>query len=135
MTELLHPLPSSFSHPPDSTTYQPYFPTYLTSDCTKTPTSAVALEPTTTAMATNPEDYNASKHLAFEMPEVIMMEDIGYAKDVGVSPVAVSKPFQLFSKDAVEQMRREVFDVRENHPEHTFKSNIAACQVRGYAPK
>lgn len=81
------------------------------------------------------EEFEASKHLTFEMPEVVMMEDIGYAKDAGVSPVAVSKPFQLFSPEAVQQMRREVFDVRDNHPEHTYQSNIAPCQLRGYAPK
>jgi hypothetical protein len=81
------------------------------------------------------EDFEASKHLAFEMPEVVMMEDIGFAKDAGVSPVAVSKPFQLFSHEAVQQMRREVLDVRDNHPENVFSSNIAPCQLRGYAPK
>ena len=81
------------------------------------------------------EDFDAARHLTFEEPEVVMMEDIGYPKDIGVSPVAVSKPFQLFSESAVRQMRREIFDVRKNHPEHVFESNIAPCQVRGYAPK
>ena len=25
--------------------------------------------------------------------------------------------------------------MRDNHPEHVYESNIAVCQVRGYAPK
>jgi len=120
MTDVLYPMSSSFSLPLDGPAYEPNL------------TSASSWGSSST---THIEDFDASKHLTFEMPEVVMMEDLGYAKDVGVSPVAVSKPFQLFSQDAVMQMRREVFDVRDNHPEHVFQSNIAPCQVRGYVPK
>jgi hypothetical protein len=121
MAEVAYPLPSSFSLPLDGPTYEPD---------PSLPVSA----PNSSTVAVK-EDFDASKHLTFEMPEVVMMEDLGYTKDAGVSPVAVSKPFQLFSHEAVMQMRQEVFDVRDNHPEHVFKSNIAVCQVRGYAPK
>lgn len=63
-----------------------------------------------------------------------MMKDIGYAEDTGISPVAVSQPFQLFSKDAVEQMRAEILS--PHMPEaHAFRSNLAANQLRGYSPK
>ena len=117
MTDVLHP--PSVAHPFDGPSYHP-------SDTTSTPKHHDI-----TAI----ESFQASRHLNFEMPEVVMMEDIGYAKDAGVSPVAVSKPFQLFSHAAVQHMRREIFDVRQNHPEHVYQSNIAPCQVRGYAPK
>jgi hypothetical protein len=81
------------------------------------------------------ERFNPKKHLAFTPPEeIIRMRDIGYPEDAGVSPVAVSQPFRLFSKEAVEQMRAEVFNptVMENC---VFRSNIAACQIRGYCPQ
>lgn len=62
------------------------------------------------------------------------MEELGYSKDRGVSPIAVSQPFQLFTEEAVHEMRREIFkpEVLENCK---YSSNIAACQLRGYAPK
>lgn len=119
MTDVLHPLSSSMALPLDGPRYEPDF---ATSSSSKQTMASI-------------EDFDASKHLTFEMPEVIMMEELGYAKDAGVSPVAVSKPFQLFSHEAVQQMRREVFDVRDNHPQHVYQSNIAPCQVRGYSPK
>ncbi|KIW01638.1 hypothetical protein, variant [Verruconis gallopava] len=119
MTEVLNPFQSSMLMALDNTTCQADL---------STPSSFKT-------KMTVKEDFDASKHLIFEMPEVVMMEDIGYSKDVGISPVAVSKPFQLFSHDAVMQMRREVFDVRDNHPENMFQSNIAPCQLRGYVPK
>jgi hypothetical protein len=80
-------------------------------------------------------DFDPKKHLAYTPPsQIIQMSDIGYPEDVGVSPVAVSQPFQLFSKEAIQQMRAEIFkpEVLENCG---FSSNIAACQLRGYAPK
>ena len=78
--------------------------------------------------------FEANKHLAFEPPpEVISMKEIGL-EDVGISPLAVSQPFQLFSKDAVRAMRSEIFkaEVMDNCK---FSSSIAACQLRGYSPK
>ncbi|KAF2142075.1 uncharacterized protein K452DRAFT_287279 [Aplosporella prunicola CBS 121167] len=80
-------------------------------------------------------EFCPSKHLAFKKPpETMSMEDIGYSKNRGVSPIAVSQPFQLFSEEAVHEMRREIFkpEVMENCK---YSSTIAACQLRGYAPK
>jgi len=46
--------------------------------------------------------FNPRVHLAYEAPKHIhTMEDIGYSATSGVSPVAVSEPFRLFSEDAV----------------------------------
>jgi hypothetical protein len=118
MAEVLPSLTSTHTALLDGPVYEP--------DLTAAPPAKTAPEKV---------NYNSTKHLAFEMPEVITMEEFGFAKDLGVSPVAASKPFQLFTAEAVEQMRQEVFDVRDNHPEHVFKSNIAACQLRGYVPK
>ena len=80
-------------------------------------------------------EFKPSKHLGYKDPEKIWtMEEIGYSKDRGVSPIAVSQPFQLFTEEAVHEMRREIFkpEVMENCK---YSSNIAACQLRGYAPK
>ncbi|QDS67647.1 hypothetical protein FKW77_004659 [Venturia effusa] len=82
-----------------------------------------------------PQDFDPSKHLTFTPPEqVIMMTDLGYSADMGVSPVAVSQPFKLFSNEAIQQMRSEILlpDVMKHCG---YQSNIAASQVRGYAPK
>ncbi|KAH7077169.1 hypothetical protein FB567DRAFT_143709 [Paraphoma chrysanthemicola] len=79
--------------------------------------------------------FDPKKHLAFEEPsKIIMMEDIGYAEDVGVSPVAVTHPFQLFSPEAIKIMRSEI-DKPEVRADHTYASNIANAQLRGYAVK
>ncbi|KAF2650252.1 hypothetical protein K491DRAFT_697472 [Lophiostoma macrostomum CBS 122681] len=79
--------------------------------------------------------FEPKKHLDYAAPpQVIMMKDIGFAEDVGVSPVAVSQPFQLFSREAVQQMRAEIFQP-EVMANCSYSSNLAACQLRGYAPK
>lgn len=93
------------------------------------------IQNTTTKSSEGPQVFDAKKHLAYKAPSSILkMTDIGYPEDIGISPVAVSQPFPLFSKEAVEQMRAEFLDpeVMENFK---FKSNIAACQLRGYATK
>nr|POE63485.1 hypothetical protein CFP56_04388 [Quercus suber] len=79
--------------------------------------------------------FDPKEHLAFEPPsQVVMMKDIGYSETAGVSPVAVSQPFRLFSTKAIQRFRDEVLspDVMS---ECLYRSNLAACQIRGYAPK
>lgn len=80
-------------------------------------------------------EFNPKQHLAFEEPEsVLMMTDIGYSEDTGISPVAVSQPFPLFSTEAVQKFRDECLS-DDVFAHNMFKSNIAACQMRGYVPK
>jgi hypothetical protein len=79
--------------------------------------------------------FDPKKHLVYNAPtNVTMMKDIGYAEDTGISPIAVSEPFQIFSQEAIQQMRAEIFqpEVMENC---SFSSTIAARQLRGYASK
>jgi hypothetical protein len=79
--------------------------------------------------------FDSKKHLSFVPPtDIIKMTDLGYAEDCGISPVAVSQPFQLFSQEAIKQMRSEIFK-SEVMKSCSYRSNIAASQVRGYAPK
>ena len=76
-----------------------------------------------------------SKHLAYEEPEYIhTMEDIGFSATSGVSPVAVSEPFRLFSEEAVDIMRKEILS-KEVQEKYSYTSDIAPKQLRGYAPK
>lgn len=101
----------------------------------RTPTSTF-LEQTATLEAGLPRDatvFDPMKHIAFEEPpDILTMKDIGYAEDVGVSPVAVTQPFQLFSTEAIRIMRSEIAKP-EVKADHHFASNIASAQLRGYA--
>jgi hypothetical protein len=84
-------------------------------------------------MAPNQPSFDPDKHIAFEKPSgILMMKDIGYAEDTGVSPVAVTQPFQLFSPEAIQIMRSEIAKP-EVKVDHHYTSNIASSQLRGYA--
>jgi hypothetical protein len=61
------------------------------------------------------------------------MEDIGFPANRGVSPVAVSEPFPLFTGEAIDIMRSEILS-QEVQDKFTYTSDIAAKQLRGYAP-
>lgn len=78
--------------------------------------------------------FDAPTHLNFKAPTKIhTMKELGLG-DKGISPVAVSEPFQLFTADAIKQMRSEVLSkpVWENCK---YSSNLAHCQLRGFAPQ
>lgn len=76
--------------------------------------------------------FDAEKHLNFKSPSrIFSMEELGL-QNVGVSPNAVSEPFQLFTLEAIKQMRAETLrpEVFENCQ---YSSNLAKGQLRGYA--
>ncbi|KAH8880783.1 hypothetical protein GQ53DRAFT_521888 [Thozetella sp. PMI_491] len=78
--------------------------------------------------------FDASKHLAFTPPsKVYTMADLSLPADTGVSPIAVSEPFPLFTEEAVERMRAEVFS--DEVMNCKYSSNLAHCQLRGFANK
>ncbi|KAI4110218.1 MAG: hypothetical protein L6R37_000111 [Teloschistes peruensis] len=80
-------------------------------------------------------DFDPKKHLQYEAPAKIhTMQDLGLPEGTGVSPVAVSEPFRLFTTEAVHRMRQEVLqkDVWDNCQ---YSSNLAQCQLRGFASK
>lgn len=82
-----------------------------------------------------PVRFDPETHLNFTPPsKILTMNDIQLPADTGISPVAVSEPFPLFSEAAIVEMRREVFsdDTWENCG---FSSNVAACQLRGMCPR
>jgi hypothetical protein len=79
--------------------------------------------------------FNSSRHLDFEPPKYVhTMEDIGFSATNGISPIAVSEPFRLFSEEAVDIMRSEILD-EEVQEKYSYTSDIAPRQLRGYAPE
>lgn len=82
------------------------------------------------ARAVPAETWSPQKHIA-PKTEIVqhLMEDIGLSGH-GVSPVAVTDPFPLFTNDAIAQMRREIFSepvLRDCR----FKSDFNANMIRG----
>ncbi|KAI0378091.1 hypothetical protein F5Y04DRAFT_291501 [Hypomontagnella monticulosa] len=81
------------------------------------------------------DDFDPARHLAFKEPQkVYTMKDIGLSEDTGISPVAVSEPFPLFTEEAVMRMRQEVLSP-EVLGNCQYSSNLAQCQLRGFANK
>ena len=81
------------------------------------------------------DDFNPKKHIDFTPPaNILTMSDLKLPEGTGVSPFAVSEPFQLFTQEAVQRMRSEIFckEVLENCK---YSSNLAQCQLRGFAAK
>lgn len=78
--------------------------------------------------------FDPEKHLAFIPPsKIYTMKDLNL-DDIGVSPVAVSEPFPLFSPEAIQNMRAEVLS-EQVWNNCQYSSNLAQCQLRGFAPE
>ncbi|KIW26288.1 uncharacterized protein PV07_09394 [Cladophialophora immunda] len=78
--------------------------------------------------------FDPEKHLNYQPPsKVWTMKEIGFDEQ-GVSPNAVSEPFPLFTEEAIQQMRAEVLSkpVWDNCK---YSSELAHCQLRGFAPE
>ncbi|KAL8924658.1 MAG: hypothetical protein Q9208_003973 [Pyrenodesmia sp. 3 TL-2023] len=80
-------------------------------------------------------DFDPKEHLQYEPPsKVHTMKDLSLPENTGISPIAVSEPFHLFTTGAIHRMRAEVLskDVWDNCQ---YSSNLAQCQLRGFAAK
>ncbi|KAF3385997.1 hypothetical protein DPV78_012609 [Talaromyces pinophilus] len=78
--------------------------------------------------------FDPSTHLNFTDPEKIYsMKEIG-REGAGISPVALTTPFSLFTQEAIEQIRAELFtpEILENYH---VKSDFASNMLRGYGAK
>ncbi|KAK1625413.1 hypothetical protein BDP81DRAFT_463939 [Colletotrichum phormii] len=87
------------------------------------------------ALPTKPETFNPDKHLAFvHDPKKLSLKDVSLPEDVEISPVACSEQFHLFTEEAIQNMRQEIFttEVWENCLHST---RFAPCQLRGHCPK
>ena len=78
--------------------------------------------------------FNADSHIEFQPPSrVHTMRDLGLPEDTGISPIAVSEPFPLFSAEAIQQMRTEILS-KDVWDHCQYSSNLSQCQLRGFAP-
>ncbi|KAH7218087.1 hypothetical protein DER44DRAFT_650054 [Fusarium oxysporum] len=98
------------------------------------PTNKIPQDVIETAQATPIEEFDAKKHVNFEFPKrTYTMKEWGY-ENQGVSPIAASEPFSLFTEAAVKQVRRELLSedvLRTCQYASTFTKN----QIRGYTQK
>lgn len=79
------------------------------------------------------ECFDPKKHIDFTPPsKIYSMRDIKLPEYTGVSPVAVSEPFKMFTPEAIQRMRSEILskDVWENC---RYSSNLSKNQLRGFA--
>ena len=75
-------------------------------------------------------DFEPSKHLNCQDPKAITtMKDIGL-EGLGISPNAVSDPFPLFTQEAIQQMRAEIFSDKVLQ-DCQFASSFCKNMVRG----
>lgn len=79
--------------------------------------------------------FSPEDHLSFISPsKIFTMKDLGIPENIGISPVAVSEPFPLFTPQAVQRMRDEVLS-KEVWENCQYSSNLSQCQLRGFAPE
>lgn len=85
------------------------------------------------AKLTKRVDFDPSKHLSCQPPSnITTMKDIGL-EGQGISPNAVSDPFRLFTEEAIQQIRAEVFS-DEVLRDCQFTSSFCKNMVRGMGP-
>lgn len=82
------------------------------------------------ARVTQKEDFDPKKHLNFQSPKgITTMKEIGL-EGHGISPVAASEPFPLFTTDAIKQIRAEIFSESVLR-DCQYSSSFAKNMVRG----
>ncbi|PWY87953.1 hypothetical protein BO94DRAFT_59491 [Aspergillus sclerotioniger CBS 115572] len=83
------------------------------------------------------ETFDAKKHLSFQPPQsVYTMKEIGL-EGHGISPVAASEPFPLFTPEAIKQIRAEVFSepvLKDCQYSSSFAKNMIRGMGRERAP-
>lgn len=78
--------------------------------------------------------FDPRQHLSVVPPEkVFTMKELGLGGQ-GISPNAVSEPFSLFTPEAVNQMRAEIFS-QPILDSCQYSSDFAKNMIRGFGPK
>ena len=86
------------------------------------------------ARRTTIEVFDSKRHVSFQPPEKIYtMEELGFG-NAGISPNAISAPFPLFTEEAVQQMRAELFS-QTVLDACQVASGSASNMIRGHCPK
>ena len=89
------------------------------------------------ALLKDPErvHFDPKKHLRFDMPKkVYTLEDLKFPFKQEAGNVAATDPFPLFTKEAIVQIRRELFSPRTIRNCMTTR-RLGSAQVRGAAPQ
>ena len=77
--------------------------------------------------------FDPERHINFKQPsKIYTMQDLNLPEDTGISPVAVSEPFPLFTVEAIYRMREEILNDKV-WSKCQYSSNLAQCQLRGFA--
>lgn len=137
-------------HPPRSTLRNTFYPTFLlpahisiakmTEVLSPIPVPQLKLKPILKdqlrpSRPTAQANFNPEKHLSFcDEPKTLSLADVALPEDAGISQVACSHPFPLFSEEAIGIMRDEIFTT-EVWKNCLYSTEFAACQLRGHCPK
>lgn len=85
------------------------------------------------ARITEKQSFDPKKHLSFKPPsKIYTMKDIGL-EGQGISLIAVTAPFQLFTEEAIKQMRAEIFS-ESVLADCRFTSPFVKNTIRGMGP-
>ncbi|KAF7585261.1 hypothetical protein BBP40_011501 [Aspergillus hancockii] len=85
------------------------------------------------AQIADKESFNPKKHLNFQPPsKIYTMKEIGL-EGQGISPNAVTAPFQLFTEEAIRQMRAEIFS-KPVLDDCQYMSTFVKNTIRGMGP-
>ncbi|RJE22975.1 hypothetical protein PHISCL_04702 [Aspergillus sclerotialis] len=85
------------------------------------------------AAVTKKEHFDAKKHVNYQPPsKIYTMEEIGLGGQ-GISPNAVTTPFQLFTEEAMKQMRAEIFS-KPVLEDCQYTSDFVKNTIRGMGP-
>ncbi|KAE8152791.1 hypothetical protein BDV25DRAFT_170023 [Aspergillus avenaceus] len=97
------------------------------------PTSKLPQSLIDSAQISAKEPFNASKHLNYQPPsKIYTMKEIGL-EGQGISANAVTAPFQLFTEEAIKQMRAEIFS-KPVLEECQYMSDFVKNTIRGMGP-
>ena len=95
------------------------------------PTKALPQDLIDEARKTKKVEFEAKKHLNFIPPtKRFTMADFGY-EGQGISEIAASEPFQLYTEESVEQICAELFS-EAVLKDHQYQSTFAKNMIRGY---
>ncbi len=80
--------------------------------------------------------FDPEIHLAYKTAaKVLSMEDVGYPQSTGISPVAISEAFPLFTPEAIQLMRNEFFTEEVWDNCLYLAGNSSACHPSGHSPR
>lgn len=99
------------------------------------PTNKIPQDIIDNAKVTKKEAFDPERHLQFQPPTYIYtMKEFGLDGQ-GISPVAASEPFPLFTPEAIKQIRAEMFSepvLRDCQYSSSFAKNMIRGMGRAY---